>query len=133
MNENLFDNTKMASYFLWEYTKNENALGMWTCAEDIANYLEVSGIFTTGQITEIKDFGLYSFEYIGFVRHIAFRIYIYTGNCHAETNWFTAEKLLDNNEWCESVTQIAKIYFENKHNFESLTGVRSEKVKQNYL
>ena len=133
MNEVLFENTKISSYFLWEYTYAENALGLWTCAEDIANYLEVAGIFTPRQIKDIIDKGIYSYEYIGFVRHIAFRIFIYTGHDDAETNWFRAEKLLNNSEWCAAITQTAKIYFDNKSNFDSLPGVRSEQVKQNHL
>ena len=130
MSDALFENTKLASYFLWEYTQGENALGLWVCAEDIAYYLEVAGIFTPRQIGEIKERGVYSAEYIVFVRHIAFRIYIYTGRSEADANWFAAERLLANGEWCLAITQIAKIFSENNKNFELLTGIRSEKVKQ---
>jgi len=133
MNEQLFEHTKVTAYFLWEYTQSDNALGLWTCAEDIANHLEVTDVFSPARIEEIAAKGTYSFEYIGFIRHIAFRIHVYTGQEHAETNWFAAEKLVGNREWCDSVTKIAKIYFENKSNFVSLTGVRSEQVKINHL
>lgn len=133
MSVGLFETTKIASYFLWEYTQAENALALWTCAEDIANYLEVAGIFNPKQIGEIISKGVYSVEYIAFVRHIAYRIYVYTGRDHAESNWFAAERLIKNDEWCAAVTNIAVIYNDNKSNFESLSGVRSEQVKQNHL
>ena len=132
MSDILFDNTKLASYFLWEYTKGENALSLWVCAEDIAHYLETTGIFSSGQIDYIKNKGIYSYEYIGFVRHIAYRIYIYTNNCDAEYNWFSAEKLLCNGEWCAAVTQIAKIFYENQSNFDLLQGVRSDVVRKSH-
>jgi len=132
MNTQLFDSTKVTAYFLWEYTQCDNALGLWTCAEDIANYMEFAGIFSPEKIKEITDNGLFSFEYIGFLRHIAFRIHVYSRQEDAETNWFAAERLINNYEWCVSVTQIAQIYNDNKHNFKALSGVRSEQVRQNY-
>jgi len=133
MSEQLFDSTKIASYFLWEYTQAENALALWVCAEDTANYLEASGIYDQAQISAIIEKGIFSYEYIEFIRHIAFRIFVYTGHDSAEGNWFVAEKLIRNHEWCAAVVRIANIFGENKTNFESLPGVRSEQVKQNYL
>jgi len=133
MNDILFDNTKIASYFFWEYTQADNALALWVCAEDTANYMEVAGIFEPAQIDGIIKKGVYSVEYIAFVRHIAYRLYVYTGNDEADTNWFNAEKLIRNDEWCAAVTKIATVYYENKSNFESLQGVRSERVRNNHM
>jgi len=133
MSAQLFDCTKVTAYFLWEYTHCDNALGLWTCAEDIANFMEFADIFTPESIRDIQAKGLYSYEYIDFMRNIAFRIHVYSGQDHAETNWFTAERLVGNDEWCRSVTDIARIYYDNKSNFEALSGVRSEQVRQNHL
>ena len=132
MNDSLFENTKLASYFFWEYTQSDNALALWVCAEDAANYLETAGITTARQIDEIVSKGVYSLDYIIFTRNIAYRIYVYTGNERAEANWYAAERLISDAEWRGAIARIAAIYRDNINNFETLTGVRSEQVRQNY-
>jgi len=132
MNDLLFHNTKIAAYFLWEATGCENALGLWTCAEDIGSGLEDRDILSPEIINAIADKGLYSSEYIGLIRHIAYKIYVYTGQSDRESNWFIAEALARSYEWRASVTQIARIYRDNKSNFMALSGVRSDQVRQNY-
>jgi len=129
--DELFEKTKVASYFIWEYTQADNALALWACAEDTANFLDFSGIYDPERITDILHKGIYSLEYISFVRHIAYRLYIYINCEKEETNWFAAEKLLRNDEWRAAITEIAKIYNENKSNFDKLS-IRSDIVKKNY-
>jgi len=132
MNDILFENTKIAAYFLWEATGCGNALGLWTCAEDIGSGLEARGVLSPDKMNAITDMGLYSSEYIGLIRHIAFKIFVYTGQRDQEANWFIAEALARSYEWRESITHIARIYSENKSNFMALSGVRSSQVRQNY-
>jgi len=132
MNDLLFLNTQRAAYFLWEFTGCDNALGLWTCAEDIGGGLEDRGLLTPEHIDSVAGKGVYSSEYIGLIRLIAFKIFIYTGQRDKEANWFIAEALVKNHEWRGSVTQIAGIYRDNKTHFEALSGVRSEHVRQNY-
>lgn len=132
MNTDLFDQTKVSAYFLWEYTKHENALGLWYCAEDMACYLERMGITGVSRIEEIKRLGVYDIEYVAFVRHLAFRIYVYTCKEDKLTNWFAAEKLIKNGEWCDSITKMAMFYATQKDNAELMSGIRSEGVRSYY-
>lgn len=132
MNESLFNSTKVAAYFLWEYTEHDNALSLWYCAEDIAYFFERKEYFHFNDLLDIILRDTKDMKRVNFTRHIAFRIYIYTRNSDRIKNWFIAERLLNNQEWAESVCSIATIYHENKTNFSKLVGVRSEQVKQYY-
>jgi hypothetical protein len=107
MNTKLFEHTKLASYFLWEYTHYDNALKLWHCAQDMAGYMKRAGITSHTDIEAIKNKGTHDPAYVSFVRHIAFRIYIYTNNDDALANWYSAEKLLNNYEWCVAAAGIA--------------------------
>jgi hypothetical protein len=49
-----------------------------------------------------------------------------------ETVQGDSEKLLHNSEWRLAVALTAKIYYDNKSNFNTLQGIRSEKVKKNH-
>jgi hypothetical protein len=132
MNKELLENTKIATYFLWEYTKCENAMELWYCAEDIAYYLERNEIHKIENIHEILKKGKSSFEYIYFIRNISFRIYLYTKNQNCAYNWYTAERLLFNGEWCDAVLKMANSFKANKGNAESLSGVHLETVRKYY-
>lgn len=130
--DRLFDNTKVAAYFLWEYTNCENALSLWYCAEDLASYFERKNYLSPGDVSDILQESVYDMRRVAFVRHIAFRIFVYTGKIDKLNNWYVAERLLANQEWLDSICKIAKIYHDNKRDFSKLTGVRSEQVKQYY-
>jgi hypothetical protein len=110
MNNKLFAHTKLAAYFLWEYTGNDNTLKLWRCAEDIAEFLQSSGILSPDRVVSILRLGIYDLGYINFVRHIAYRIYIHTENEDSLANWFVAERLLSNAEWRQAVTDMANIF-----------------------
>ncbi|MDR1539663.1 MAG: hypothetical protein LBU32_17020 [Clostridiales bacterium] len=132
MNQSLFENTKLAAYFLWEKTKVDNTLNLWNCAEDIACYLEQSDILAPDQILDILTIGKYDARYIQFVRHVAFRIHLYTGQQDAPTNWYDAEALLENGEWRSAVAAMALIYNQQKHQVNGLIEVHSGQIKSFY-
>ncbi len=132
MDEVLFENTKLAAYFLWEYTKTENALNHWYCAEDIACFLEASGILHEDSIINIKKRGMYDYSYINFIRNIAFRIYVYTNVVQKTTNWYVSERIVNNLECCKALITIAQIYNKEKANVNFITGLKSEKVRSFY-
>jgi hypothetical protein len=127
MNGGLYENTKVAAYFLWEQTQCESALDLWYCAEDIACYFDRKGIFTVSQVDDIKRLGVYNMDYVSFVRHLAFRIYIYTNRIDSETNWYAAERLLAVNEWIHALVCMAKMYHDDMTD-----DVRSENIKAYY-
>jgi hypothetical protein len=110
MDTKLFDSTKFAAYFLWEYTHEDNTLKLWRCAEDIAAFLKSSEIFHPDYIVNIIRLGVYDMGYIAFVRQIAYRIFIHTGCGDALANWYSAEKLLANHEWRKAITDMSYIY-----------------------
>ena len=128
----LFDNTKMAAYFLWEHTGCENALDLWLCAEDMACFFEQTDILGMTQIEIILRLGKYDPGYVNFMQHVAFRIYQYTGCSDELRNWFSAERLLTNTEWSRALTQMAAIYRSEKKNQNIMNDVRSENVRAFY-
>ena len=132
MSDLLFENTKITAYFLWECTNCPNALSLWYCAEDVAAYFEKMNYLHPSLIREIMNEQPHNVRRISFIRHIAFRIYVYTQNENKLDNWFSAESLLGNDEWIMAICAIAKIYHDNKENFSRLTGIRSEQVRQYY-
>ena len=132
MEEMLLENTKLASYFLWEYTRGDDTLQLWYCAEDIACFLEQSDIICAKRLESILTLDVYDLGYIQFVRHIAFRIYIYTGNDDALFNWFTAEHLLGNGEWRSAVLYMASTYNRQKTVAGGLSCIHSGRIKNFY-
>ena len=132
MNEPLLDNTKLAAYFLWEYTCVDNTLQLWYCAEDIACFLEQSDILCVKRLESILALDVYDPGYIQFVRHIAFRVYIYSANDDALFNWFTAERLLRNVEWQRAVIYMASAYNTQKTVAGGLSCIHSGHVKNFY-
>ena len=103
----LSENTKIASYLLWESTKYDNPLSHWYCCENIAYYLETKDITTPKALKEITSRNRFDLDYIHFVRNIAFHIFINTKNPDKDANWFIAEGLLNNAEWCRAITNMA--------------------------
>ena len=123
VDEVLFENTQLAAYFLWEQTHLENTLELWRCAEDIACFFEQSDILSARELESIISLDVNDFGYIEFVRHIAYRIYLYTGKCDALYNWLTAERLLGNNEWRQALVYMASYYNKQKKTAGGLSSV----------
>lgn len=132
MSDELFENTKLAAYYLWEYTGCDNALSLWYCAEDLAAYFERKNYLTHMDLSDILQESVYDMRRVSFIRHIAYRIFVYASNNDKLANWYSAERLTENKEWLAAVCKIASIYHEYKRDFTKLTGVRSEQVKQYY-
>ncbi len=101
MKEEFFNSIKVLSYFLWEYTKNENALKLWCCAEDIVCFLAQIGIKTKDDFMDIISMDKTSAEYKNFMRQISYKIYEYTNDSQEQKNWYISEKLTRN---CECIT-----------------------------
>ncbi len=132
MRTQIIEYTKIASYFLWEYTNYDNPLCHWYCSEDIACVLEKMGILTFEQIAEFKKMSKYDFAYIEFIRKIAFMIFTYTNIKDNVANWFYAERLISTNEWCDAITKMSSIYSREKESLEFISKLRSEKVRVYY-
>ncbi len=128
----LMDWTKIAAYFLWEYTAYDNPLTLWYCVEDMACCLESRNITTAAALDEIKKRGVYDFGYVEFVRKIAFRIYIYTNREDSLANWFAAEKLINNGEWCHAIINVASTYAKEKESPDFISKLRSDQAKKHY-
>lgn len=101
--------TKLAAYFLWEHTNYKNALELWYCAEDIAMYLKTKHLIHQKNIDDIVHRGVYNYSYVSFIRNIAFRLFVYTKNNNSEFNWYAAEKLISNKEWCYALLKISTL------------------------
>ncbi len=125
----LSESTKVASYLLWEETNFGNALDLWYCAENIAYFMESNDILTMDKLNAVLTKPKYDYGYVNFVRKIAFAIYLSTGNSDNLNNWYVAERLLNNREWCYHIIHMAKIMKEAGMN-NSITNVRSEWIKR---
>jgi hypothetical protein len=106
-NNNLYERTKLAAYYLWDETGCDRALELWYCAEDAACFLEQSNITDSVTVYGITKLGRLSEAYIWFVRNIAFRLYVYTGETDELRNWYTAERLIGSEAWVGAVTGMA--------------------------
>ena len=107
MDKEIFESTKLAAYFLWEYTNCDNALSSWQCAENIAQYFKNENLFCSESIFSVIRLPKNNFSYINFIRQIAFRIFIYTKNNDDKANWYAAEKLIFNREFLLAVLNVA--------------------------
>jgi hypothetical protein len=94
--------------------------------------LEQSGLLTPEKITELLTLGKYDLKYIQFVRHIAYRIYLYTNRDDKLANWYCAESLLENGEWRSAICIMASIYSQEKFTANGLSELRSGHVKNYY-
>ena len=133
MNEmSLFNNTKLAAYFIWEQTGCEFALDLWLCAEDLACFFEQANILDNTQIENIRRLDKSDPGYIAFIQHVSYRIYQYARRSDDWHNWFSAEKIIGNNEWVKAVTGMASIYQSAKTDQSIMNEVRSENVRAYY-
>jgi hypothetical protein len=109
MEKNWFESTKIVAYFLWEHSGYDNALDLWYAAEDIACFFEQANILDTEMVDSIVGLGIASGGYIWFVRHIAYRLHLYTQTTDELINWFLAERLIAIPAWIESLTDMAAL------------------------
>lgn len=130
MEKDWFGRTQLAAYSLWEYSACENALSMWCAAEDIACFFEQANVFGLDRVEEIRELGFENEVYIWFVRNIAFRLYIYTGNDHELTNWFLAEELIRDQGWVANLSAMA--YMLHTDATEAMGQLRSETIRNFY-
>ncbi|MDR1664605.1 MAG: hypothetical protein LBR83_06775 [Clostridiales bacterium] len=128
----LFDATKKAAYFLWEYTGCASALNLWLCAEDMACFFEQHDILNGSRVEAVRRKSVEDPGYIQFVQHVAFRIYIYTNMTDEFINWCIAERLIANDEWVTAMTEMASVYRKEKSNQDVMSDVRSENVRAFY-
>ncbi len=127
-----FDATRICAYFLWEYTQFDSAMSHWFCVEDIACFFEERGIFDLVALDYYIDRNKHDVVYINFIRNLAYRIFVFTGNNDSFKNWMIAERLVNNMEWNESITGIAKTFNLRKSQSEFVQGLRLTKVKDYY-
>ena len=128
MDDLLLKNTKVAAYFIWERTSSDNAMALWCCAEDIASFFERRGLLDAGSVAEITGLDKLDPEYVAFVRHVAFRLFIYTNRTDELTNWYDAEGLLNNAEWVAAVAAAACEYARGSDG----RGIRNEAIREYY-
>lgn len=132
MNSLIFENTRIAAYYLWEFASGTSASKLWACAEDFASYLERRDICDIEGIYDILKRGKSDICYINFVRNLSYRLYLYTEDSNQISNWYAAEKLLSNNEWCYSIAAVAHALRNARFNADELSCIRSELVKRYY-
>lgn len=116
MDNDWFECTKIAAYYLWEYSGCDKALNLWYAAEDIACFFEQANILDSGMVDSIRGLGLGSEGYIWFVRNVSYRLYVYTGNGHELTNWYLVEQLINTPAWVENVSAMAAMLRSNHEN-----------------
>lgn len=133
MNGEFFDSIKISAYFLWEYTESQNALGLWCCAEDIANFFAMNKIISFSQAENIINLNKNDSMYIEFVRNISYRIFLYTNNRDFKRNWYIAERLIYNGEWLYNIVKAASILCKKKSDDSDFFKlIRSDAVKEYY-
>lgn len=134
MNTDLYDASKVASYFIWDITRHACALDHWYCAEDIACYFEVLGIRNLDDALSFLKKDKDDVEYVDFLRNISYRIFLYTRNDDSLFNWYAAEKLTHTTEWLIAVSKIAEIFHRLRfvNNADGEIGIQSELIRRFY-
>lgn len=130
MKEKFLSNIKILSYFLWEYTKYDNALRLWCCAEDIVCFLLENNIKTKDNFMDIILMDKRDEGYKEFIRNISYRIYEYTGDGTKDKNWFAAEKFVGNYECIEACVSLANIFTNSKKNDEIYRFIKSQNARE---
>ncbi|MCL2703646.1 MAG: hypothetical protein FWE91_08585 [Defluviitaleaceae bacterium] len=133
-NAEMIERTKLASFYLWEYTGHENTLALWYCSEDIASFFERCQMYTEQSVLDIFHLNRNTREYRAFIRHIAYRLHLYTGIGDDGFNWNIAERLLDNRDWRDAIIFLACGFHELRegHAPESGYQLQSPAIKEYY-
>jgi hypothetical protein len=103
----MIERTKLAAYYLCEYSGNDNTLALWYCAEDIASLFERCQIYTEDGLQNVLRLHHSEREYKAFIRHVSFRLHLYLGIMDELYNWHLAERLLNNPEWRAAIIFLA--------------------------
>ena len=130
MAKSWFECTRVVAYYLWEHTGCDNAFEMWCAAEDIACFFEQANILEQEMISSIKGLGAASEGYVWFMRHVSFRLYVYTNNPDHLTNWYLVEQLINIPELVQNLTEMATILRSNAK--DAMGQLRSDTVRQYY-
>ena len=101
------EHLKLAAFYLWQYTGYSNTQALWYCAEDIASFFERCQYTTEESVQKVMNLNRADRDYRAFIRHISYRLHLYTGIIDDSFNWQVTEKLLDNVEWRESIIALA--------------------------
>jgi hypothetical protein len=107
LSRDMTESTKLASFFLWEYSGHQNTLALWYCTEDIASFLDRGELYREERLQEVLRLNRNDREYRAFIRHLAYRVHLYTGIMDDGFNWYTAENLLRNGEWRSAICSLA--------------------------
>lgn len=113
MNGELDERTKIAAFYISEYTGCGDSEAVWHCAEDIACFFERCGILTVESLYNVLLLNKNSREYRGFIRQLAYRLHTHTGTHGSDdgaANWYAAEKLIENHEWRNAVLHMCNYY-----------------------
>jgi len=129
MKDELFNSIKVLSYFLWEYTKYDNALRLWCCAEDIVCFLSENDIITKENFIGIISLDKREDAYKNFIRNIAYKIFCYTNDNSTDRNWFVAERFVRNYECIEACITASRIFGSVNKRDDIYKSIRSENAR----
>ena len=134
-NAEMIERTKLAAFYLFQYSGYENTLALWYCAEDIASFFERCRMYTEESVQVILQLHRSEREYRAFIRHISYRLHLYMGIIDDIYNWQLAERLLDNREWRDAIVFLAAGLHEMRegHAPGDVYQVQSPAVKEYYL
>ena len=109
-----FNKTAELAHILQEEARPENAASSWAwyCAEDMARFFAQMRMQSPEEIEAIARLDKADPAYIHFLRHIAFRLYVFTGRDDELANWFDAEHLVVRADWQWAVLRLARVYRE---------------------
>jgi hypothetical protein len=103
----MIERTKLAAFYIFQYSGYENTLALWYCAEDIASFFERCQMYSDEDVQIVLRLNRNEREYRAFVRHIAYRLHLYLGIIDDLFNWQLAERLLENGEWRDAIIFLA--------------------------
>jgi len=132
MYDRLTNRIQSAAYLHWEETGSGSALEHWRCVEDIVCFIEMKNLLSEESFMSAlrNENGNVCYEEL--VREIAYLLSFYSGHKTAEDNWYLTERLLQNSEWRQMITQAAEIYAEQKGDPDFFDHIRSERVREYY-
>ena len=121
-----------AAYLQWEVMGSGSALEHWRCVEDIVCFIEMKNLLNEDSfmVALRNENGNVGYEEL--VREIAYLLSFYSSRQTAEDNWYMAERLIQNSEWRQMITQSAEIYAQKKSDPDFCDHIRSERVQEYY-
>ena len=107
IHEKTVEQTKLAAYYIWQYSGYENTKSLWYCVEDAASFLEHHQILDEAELGRVLSLPHTNHEYVEFMRQMAYRLHIFTGIADEGFNWHIAEQLYNITEWRAAVLAVA--------------------------